>query len=454
MNKLSEKFLEEKKQKYFLFFLLFLLFCSVFILNKLFPLFGEDWDYCFFWTMDGLNPNRLENVADIFISQYNHYLIWGGRSVVHTIDQFLILIGSPWNDFINSLAYVSLVFLVYKMINYRNKTSIRIFLLVSFSLWFLLPDMPSLILWLTYSSVYMWGTLITIVFMYVYYKYYRMPKAYNDKVMSPIMLISGVIAGWTYENLSLALVCFLVLLFFAMRYTKMKIPKWMIFGFVGAVVGCALLILAPGNYLRASGTLLSDVNVVYMVLYRVWDLLRVYVYHILFLLILYSFVFCFFVKKSDVEDKLKVKLVSIILVISAHFGLVVMLASPIFPARTLFGLVIFMIMGVGVLFANIPMNSLVSRSLNWLVIGVIFVFYCLNYNYRYTYVSYFHDFWKQREIFVEEQKEQGVEDVVFKDNLMLNMDFIESTCELKPDANGWPNFSYAKYHNLRSVRKK
>ena len=52
--------------------------------NVITPLSGDDLDYQYiFWT-----DRLVENVHDIVISQIRHWEIWGGRSVVHFIDQF------------------------------------------------------------------------------------------------------------------------------------------------------------------------------------------------------------------------------------------------------------------------------------------------------------------------------------------------------------------------------
>jgi len=450
MGKILEKLSDTHIQRGFFLFVVLFLFILIYQLNRIYPIVGEDWDYSFLWTMDGMNPERLHRVSDIFISQYNHYIIWGGRSIVHAIDQFLILLGTDWHDIINTFAYLLFVYLVYKIVNSRQKLSVSVFLLVALFLWFFLPDFPTLILWITYSAVYLWGTLITIAFMYPYYKYYRNPDDRGSIVFSLFMFIMGIFAGWTYENIALTLICFLILLLLTMKYLKIKIPQWMIFGLIGVVIGCAVLLLAPGNFKRASSAHGSDMSIIYTAMYRVWGLVKVYFRYMLLLSVLYSTILYFFIKRAEIKDKTKILLISLVFVISAHLGVVVMLASPIFPARSLFGLIAFMITAIGILFVNMPLSSLMIKLTNGSIV-ILLILFCFSYYDKYKYVEYLRDFWHSRELYVEEQKKQGIQDIVFTDSLIFRSDFTMYDFKEYPD--GWPNFAYAKYYNVRSVRK-
>ena len=54
------------------------------LLNILTPLFGDDFMY---QNILG-TQNRVTSFEDIIQSQITHYNTWGGRFVVHVIDQF------------------------------------------------------------------------------------------------------------------------------------------------------------------------------------------------------------------------------------------------------------------------------------------------------------------------------------------------------------------------------
>ena len=60
-----------------------------FVRNMLMPLCYDDYAYAFVWDganggnlIDGVKPenlHRIESFSDIFVSQYSHWLTWGGR---------------------------------------------------------------------------------------------------------------------------------------------------------------------------------------------------------------------------------------------------------------------------------------------------------------------------------------------------------------------------------------
>ena len=87
-------------------------FILIFLLNRKYPLCLDDWTYSFVY---GENPaKRISSMSDIFRSQYNHYFMWGGRSVVHFIAQWLLMQNECLLDILNSLVYTAYVFLLYK----------------------------------------------------------------------------------------------------------------------------------------------------------------------------------------------------------------------------------------------------------------------------------------------------------------------------------------------------
>lgn len=443
MNRYSDK----KIQNISLSLVIVIFSILIYLLNRLYPIIGEDWDYSFLWEMPRSgSPTRIKNISDIFISQYNHYIMWGGRSVVHSIDQFLLMLGTTWHDLINTIACIGFIFLIYKIINYGNKTNVKIFLYVALLLWFCVPEFLSLVLWITYSAVYLWGNLLILAFIYPYYKYYRKSYHCNEITMSVIMFLSGIIAGWTYENMSIALVGFLVLLLFIMKYYfKEKVPKWMIVGLIGVVIGCAILLFAPGNFNRASSMRDTEIHI----LSRGWSFVKNYIFHILILSILYLYVFYLFLKKSVITSKKRLSILSLIFILSAHIGILVMIGSPIFPSRTLFGPIVLIIIAIGILYFNIDSLSKIYNKIDWILISIMLLFFTYDYVDKYKYINYLNDFWHQREVFVYEQKNKGVQDIVFTEGLIFKKGFI--LYDFKQFTDGWPNFAYAQYYGVRTV---
>jgi len=439
---LKTKFLESKTQKILLFILLFAVFLSMYLLNRLYPLAGEDWVYVMLWGTD----DRVKSISDILISQCKHYMTWGGRSVAHTIAQFLLMIGSGWHDFLNTIVYVFLVYVVYKISNYGNTINAKIFLLIALALWAFPPAFTTNTLWITYSSVYLWTTVIILLFMYPYYRYYRAEGNRNNVSMSVIIFSLGILAGWTNENMAVALVGFIVLLIAVLKYNRIRIPIWMWFGLAGAIIGTVLLILAPGNFSRMTAHIPSAS---YDPVMRIARLAKNYIYYLLMLSVLYAALLLYFYKRIDTLHKQKIIFSSLLFFLYAYMAWFVMIASPIFPDRTMFGPVIFVITAIGILYANITFRDTFFKTINTTVLIGLTVYSIYSYYDIYKYTEYLNGIWKDREIFLLGQKSKGIEEIIFTDPIVYKDGYIVHELQESPD--GWPNAAYAKYYGVKSV---
>ena len=123
IDKLNTKNLQ--LQRFLFVVVLFCIGVTIHFFNYLFPLHADDWAYSFKEVLvDYGFPSSNEKIAsfkDILESQYVHYVNWGGRSVVPFIAQFLLWIGTPFNDILNTLAYVMLICSIYFICNCYKK---------------------------------------------------------------------------------------------------------------------------------------------------------------------------------------------------------------------------------------------------------------------------------------------------------------------------------------------
>ena len=445
-------FSEKKNQKSLFLIIIVLTFLAIYLLNLMYPIMGEDWDYSFFWDNEGNKIRRIDSFSDILVTQYHHYIIWGGRVLTHGLVQVLLFMGEQWHDVLNSVAFILFVYFVYKIVNNRNSISIQILLLVIFGLWLCLPDFASNTLWISYSGNYLWGSLIIVAFIYPLYSYYRKLSCKETPVKSILMFLAGVIAGWTNENISIALICFIVMLIFLLKYQKESIPKFLFFGLAGACIGCLILLLAPGNYLRLDESSLSSSSLgTWEVLgKRILRLFKNWFKYISALTAIYLVVLYVFTKKYSEKDKLRIKRISLIFFISAYIGLLVMTPLPEFSTRTLFGVITFLIIAIGILFSKIPDFSILYRKVCCAITFILFFVFCFVYSSQYKYIDYIHQLWHEREMYVTEQKNKGVEDIVFKDSIKKKRGFI--IYEFGSSAEDWPNTIYAKYYDVNSVK--
>lgn len=447
MNKTLTNLTNTKSKKILFLSAFFIIFLSIFFINKIYPLLGDDWDYSFIWVPDYGSSERISNFSDIIISQYEHYIHWGGRVVNHVIAQLLLALPPFWHDLLNSLVFIVLITIIYKISSIKSKINFSLLILITLGLWFLLPDFTSTVFWITYSANYLWSTVIILLFIFPYLNYYKSTEKKDESIIfSIMMLFFGVIAGWTNENTSVSLVFMLIVALVFFKYEKRQIPQWAIAGLIGAFIGCILLLLAPGNYVRLDrsqeGISLAT---------RLYFFCKVYYHNLLIPLLIYIFVCFLYSRGKKYFFKSTRFKISVFFFLFAHFCALAMLASPGIPDRTMFASVCFMVIAIGVLYANIDINTKTYRALKALIVATLLIYFGIDYVSKYKYTVYLNDFWHQRELFVLEQKQKGVLDIEFKGNLDMRDDFNVYRLGNSPD--DWINKIYARYYGVRSVKQ-
>ena len=226
-------------------------------MNLLTPNFTDDYAYSFVWDgehggnfrNDIGDLQRIENFSDIFISQFSHWLTWGGRTVAHIFVQFFSWQGKLLFDFANAIIFSILALEIYFLgtgkIDFKNIDG-KILVGIFFTMWFCLPEFFQTTLWMTGSCNYLWMAVFQFAFLIPFAL-----KFFNDKfkINTELIVLLGLLAGWSNEAGS-AMILFIT--FFAIIYflRRKKLERWMLAGFFAAIIGFAFLILAPGNFNR------------------------------------------------------------------------------------------------------------------------------------------------------------------------------------------------------------
>lgn len=227
--------------------------------NCLMPMFGDDYLYAFiitphttFLSFDPSLAQRVDSFADIFTSQRNHYNIWGGRVISHSILQFFLWIGKPAFNLVNALVFVLLAVEIYWLVD-RGRVSLDFkpsrLLWIFFALWIFSPGFSNVMLWMSGACNYLWTATILLAFLLPYVRQW-----FNDRSLeiNPlVMLIAGVFAGWTNENTVCWFILALALMCLKLR-AESRLSSWALVGLIGMSIGYAMLIFAPGNFERAA----------------------------------------------------------------------------------------------------------------------------------------------------------------------------------------------------------
>lgn len=239
---------------------IFAAFLAVFFLrNVLVPFAADDYSYMFIWDgagngnlLDSIDPNRLhrvESLGDIFISQWQHYFTWGGRTIAHTFAQFFIWQGDALFNVANTFVFAAMVLLLFKVgtglpLREMNK-SYLLFILAA--IYFCAPSLFLTTVWLTGSCNYLWMCTLEILFLLPFALTYRRKKI----VPCFLFLIPfiALIAGWSIEPGAAATV--FVTLLFALHFKREKnFRPWMKIVLIFLTLGFMILMFAPGNLHR------------------------------------------------------------------------------------------------------------------------------------------------------------------------------------------------------------
>lgn len=342
-------------------------------LNILTPMIADDFGYLYIFG----EKEQVSSLSDLIHSQANHYVMWGGRSVVHFIAQALLQFPSLVSDILNTSVYLGFIFLIYYHIKGRKSAhSLSLFVIINLAAWFVLPMFGDTVLWLTGSANYLWGTSIILLFLLPYRFYDGVKKLQlNRIVMSLLMLICGVVAGWTNENTVAGMVVIILLLFLYYRSKSWTIPMHLICGLVGSLIGYIIMIVAPGNFVRAAD---APSLTLFLVLYRIFNYTQSLFLHYGVFIILYTVSLILFRKSNNNRNPIHL---SFIYLLGGVVAIYAMILSPQFPARAWFGVVTFLLIALGNILYSLNYQELVLRQMRCaliMVASIAFLFSLFN----------------------------------------------------------------------------
>lgn len=298
-------------------------------------------DDLWYWT-NLVTGEKISKVGDIVQSQVWHYQNWGGRTVAHTLLQFLLWGGGKLCNVLNTVAFDVLAVFLAKAGRKWNPRSILLAgsMIVVFN-----PNLMETLFWQSGTANYLYMTLLSfpLVWMYVRTLLPKEEKKTNAalSVLSVIgMLIWGLLAGWTNENMGPTFFILSVASIILCIRGKKKIKAWMPAGALSLAAGSAMMILAPGNRVReAEITTLGSWKL--DLCKRVLDYLRgafVYLLPVLLVAVLSYVLYRLVLKKRPDQATILILLGGIV----SFLGLAL---SPHVPDRSLFGSMCFFIWG-------------------------------------------------------------------------------------------------------------
>lgn len=345
------------------------------LVNYLTPLAGDDLCYQYIYG----TTNRVENILDVLHSQRTLYQTWSGRLVVHAIDQWFLIYDKWLFDIANTVVFLMLVLLIYYCV-YRTCISNSFLVFLYAALWFSIPGVGVSIIWQTMSCNYLWGsTLVFLCFTPYLISVQRgiVPTSSYKMILYTLgMFLMGFVSGWTIEVGGAMLLSGIIFVMVFFVYKHKSVYAWQISGFIGAAVGYAILILAPGNFARSSVVRENTQNTSIFLGY-IYRIARETYYMIIDMgwLILLIISLAIIIKKNDSwRDFVKTHVDAVMMLGLSLIGVYVMTATAAYAERVLVTPIVFAVVAGGLLYKE--WNRSCNRYLRTFVVCLTCIIMC------------------------------------------------------------------------------
>ncbi len=236
-----------------------LMFGLILVFNGMTGYAADDYLYFFKYTGHVVKgtPERLTGIRDIFTGMVTHYKVCNGRIPAHFLLQLFTLFDKSVFNVVNSLFFTLLGLLIYFHANYKRPINIPLLVFIYAFEWLGMTRPASAYIWYSAAFNYLWTTVWILTFL-MFYRIHgaesEKPKASKELLLSVLMLIAGVFAGWTNENMGGATMGAVILFLIYFRIKKMPVSTHHFTGLLGVIFGFGILLLAPGNRVRIDNT--------------------------------------------------------------------------------------------------------------------------------------------------------------------------------------------------------
>ena len=238
---------ENFSQKMQMAAVLLIIFAVMFELNNLMPLHRDDYDYSMIWK----TGEHLGALSDVIESTWRHYLLHGGRMFTVFCLNLFLWIGKFAFDVANALMFVALVVLIYLHARREIKFDEPKFLAAAGLLaWLSFPHFGEVAIWKSGSTVYLWSAVPVALFLLPYNLILTGQKFFDgSKIFAVAMLLLGIIAGCSVENLAVTTLIIAGAISFWLKKQN-SAQLWTFTGTFGVLIGMIILLAAPGNFVR------------------------------------------------------------------------------------------------------------------------------------------------------------------------------------------------------------
>lgn len=423
-----------KKNKFIVFALYSLVGILFYLLNYYTPLMHDDLAYLYqFGPKAEVRPTNLpvKNLADVFRSQYYHYLDVNGRFTSHFLLQFILLLGKDIFNVFNVFVFLGLIYLV-DLYSNRGNNSYFIYLFTVVCLWFLMPFFGQTILWATGAINYLWTSFFVILFL-ILFKRQKINSVKNPIRLILLFLFSLFIA-WMNESITFGIAASLSI-YFIMNFKTIKQSEF--FMILGFGLGVLLIVFSPGTFNRVG----NEVDVEFSLRRKVLDFIAIVFLMKWNLLVTFILLIAHVVMK---RMSMKVFKDNFIIILAVVFNSILLLIIGKIEERMLFGNSVLLLVLNVYLLKNIIKNS----SDRWLNVSGFCLLLVLFFGYykAFIIVRNYHD----KNVFFEDEIKNTKNGVVYFPSVESSR-FVYHTVSGNSDSRNYHNRVRAFYYHVPEV---
>jgi len=404
---------------------------------------------------------KVDSLADVFVSTKNIYLLHNGRAITHFLIVLFLMTPKIFRNIIISLLFVILLM---ELIFFSRKKEytvkdILIKLLVFPLLWYTIPVFGETIIWFSGCINYLLIYIFLLLYIYQIDTIWKKEENVTTKKQIAMIIFSFFVSS-LHETGGIIAISYIAFCFIYLLIKNKKINKnLLVFGIAG-FIGFLTIILSPGSNVRKSAEL-QRMDVIPSLAERLKNILNMLQNTISFRPIIFCFLLGFIIyfviqliknKKETLKNKEMFS--NLFLITSATITYFAMIVSPVFYERVTFcAYVIYVYVFLKILYCDIE-NKKVELFKKILIL--IFII-CLG---KTAYKDILQTFeltnlhsiaWQEREREIEEQKSSGKKDIYLKP-LNCNFNRFMYVGDISTSVTYNHNGSMAAYYNVDSMR--
>ena len=407
--------------------------------NFLTPRVVDDWNYSFSFA----TGEPITSLADIGPSMKAHAVSMNGRIFAHSLVQALDIIPPILFDILNAAVFLALIWLIYLLCR-REREENNLLLAVLFgAVWVFSPAFGQVFLWLDGSCNYGWGALIVLCWLFPYVRRFLHPEKKRFHWTWLLWCILGFFAGGYLENTSASGIFLAVLLLLLARFYKKEKNGPLPWLSVAAAAGGFLYMMTrPAEGLKgAQGGFLAELAGHLVTALTVYSQLKLLVFFFAA-----AFVLCCVVKTDP--DRRTLSVVFLLGSLCSNF---IMAFAIWYPARCLLFPTLLLIIGCGILFADLFSGG--KQTLMLCVSAVLAVSLLYNGVFGMADVANTWRAVRANERTIAEARENGIGEVhvpmvkiYTKYSALYDLKYLDTE-----DPNSWPNHAMARSLGVEAI---